>query len=55
MLRHICQAVKRKISPHAQKFLKLHKDAYKKALDAKSSDLPSRAVVTLLENIDQEL
>ena len=50
-LNHICQAARRKITPRTEEFLKLHKDAYKKALDAESTDVPTRAVVQAMDKV----
>ena len=44
-LKYINGAAKRKITPRTHEFLKLHKDAYKAALDGETLEKASRAVV----------
>ena len=48
-LRYINEAAKRKITPRTQEFLKLHKDAYKAALEA--PDKASQAVVQAMDQV----
>ena len=50
-LRYINGAAKRKITPRTQAFLKLHKDAYKAALDGGSPVKTSRAVVQAMDKV----
>ncbi|KAL9133070.1 MAG: hypothetical protein Q9175_005747 [Cornicularia normoerica] len=50
-LRYIDGAAKRKITPRTQEFLKLHKDAYKVALDDEAPDKASRAVVQAMDKV----
>ena len=50
-LRYINGAAKRKITPRTQEFLKLHKDAYKAALDAEAPEKASRAVVHAMDQV----
>ncbi|KAF6225543.1 hypothetical protein HO133_009543 [Letharia lupina] len=50
-LRYIDGAAKRKITPRTQEFLKLHKDAYKVALDGEVPDKASRAVVQAMDKV----
>ena len=47
-LRYINEAAKRKITPRTQEFLKLHKDAYKAALEA-----PNKASQAVVQAMDQ--
>ena len=44
-------AAKRKITPRTQEFLKLHKEAYKVALDGEALDKASRAVVQAMDKV----
>ena len=48
-LRYVNEASKRKITPRTQEFLKLHKDAYKVALEA--PDKVSQAVVQVMDQV----
>ena len=50
-LRYVNGAAKRKFTPRTQEFLRLHKDAYKVALDNESPDKASRAVVQALDQV----
>jgi hypothetical protein len=50
-LRYIDGAARRKITPRTQEFLKLHKDAYKAALDGGAPEKASRAVVQALDQV----
>ena len=50
-LRYIDGAAKRKITPRTEEFLRLHKNAYKVALKAETSNENSRAVVQALDKI----
>ncbi|KAI9772749.1 MAG: hypothetical protein M1840_000344 [Geoglossum simile] len=50
-LRYINGAAKRKITPRTQEFLKLHKDAYKAALDGEAPEKASRAVVQAMDKV----
>ena len=50
-LRYINGAAKRKITPRTQEFLKLHKDAYKAALDGRTPEKASRAVVQAMDQV----
>ena len=50
-LGYINEAAKQKITPRTQEFLKLHKDAYKAALEAHASEEASRAVVQAMDQI----
>lgn len=50
-LRYINTASKRKITPRTREFLRLHKDAYKVALDGSSPEEASRAVVQALDQV----
>lgn len=50
-LRYINEAAKRKITPRTQEFLKLHKDAYKVALDGSASEKASCAVVQAMDQV----
>lgn len=50
-LRYINGAVKRKITPRTQEFLKLHKDAYKAALNGVTPEKASRAVVQAMDQV----
>lgn len=50
-LRCIIEAAKKKITPRTQEFLKLHKDAYKAALEAHTSEEASRAVVQAMDQV----
>jgi hypothetical protein len=50
-LRYINRAAKRKITPRTQEFLKLHKDAYKAALDSEAPEKASRAVVQAMDQV----
>lgn len=50
-LRYIDGAAKQKITPRTQEFLKLHKDAYKVALDGEAPDKASRAVVQAMDKV----
>ncbi|KAL2048000.1 hypothetical protein ABVK25_011096 [Lepraria finkii] len=50
-LRYINGAAKRKITPRTQEFLKLHKDAYKAALDGGVPEKASRAVVQAMDQV----
>ena len=50
-LRYINGAAKRKITPRTQEFLRLHKDAYKAALDAGAPEKASRAVVQAMDQV----
>jgi len=50
-LSYINGAAKRKITPRTQEFLKLHKDAYKAALDGGSPVIASRAVVQMMDRV----
>ena len=44
-------AAKRKITPRTQELLKLHKDAYKVALDGGAPEEASRAVVQAMDQV----
>lgn len=48
-LRYIIGAAKRKITPRTQEFLKLHKDAYKTALDGGAPEKASCAFVQAMD------
>lgn len=50
-LRYVSGAAKRKITPRTNEFLKLHKDAYKAALEAGSPEKASRAVVQAMDQV----
>ena len=50
-LRYVNEAAKRKITPRTQEFLKLHKDAYKAALDGGAPEKASRAVVQAMDEV----
>ncbi|KAI9787510.1 MAG: hypothetical protein M1839_000040 [Geoglossum umbratile] len=50
-LRYINGAAKRKITPRTQEFLKLHKDAYKAALNGGAPEKASRAVVQAMDRV----
>ena len=50
-LRYIDEAAKRKITPRTQVFLKLHKDAYKVALEAQAPKEASQAVVQVMDEV----
>lgn len=50
-LGYINGAAKRKITPRTQEFLKLHKDAYKAALDGGAPEKASRAVVQAMDQV----
>ena len=50
-LRYINGVAKRKITPRTQEFLKLHKDAYKAALDGGTPERASRAVVQAMDQV----
>ncbi|MCJ1306219.1 hypothetical protein MMC08_009037 [Hypocenomyce scalaris] len=50
-LRYINEAAKRKITPRTQEFLKLHKDAYKAALEGRAPEKASRAVVQAMDQV----
>ena len=50
-LKYINGAAKRKITPRTQEFLKLHKDAYKAALDGVAPEKASRAVVQAMDQV----
>lgn len=50
-LRYINGAAKRKITPRTKEFLKLHKDAYKVALDGRAPEKASRAVVQAMDQV----
>jgi hypothetical protein len=50
-LRYINKAAKRKITPRTQEFLKLHKDAYKTALDGEAPEKASLAVVQAMDEV----
>jgi len=50
-LRYINGAAKRKITPRTQEFLKLHKDAYKAALDGGAPEKASCAVVQAMDQV----
>ena len=50
-LRQINEAAKRKITPRTQVFLKLHKDAYKAALEAQALEEASQAVVQSMDQV----
>ncbi|KAL8721791.1 MAG: hypothetical protein Q9225_001591 [Loekoesia sp. 1 TL-2023] len=50
-LRYINGAAKRKITPRTEEFLKMHKEAYKAALDGQSPERASCAVVQALDKI----
>ena len=50
-LRYINGAAKRDITPRTQEFLRLHKDAYKAALDAGAPEKASRAVVQAMDQV----
>ncbi|KAK3169991.1 hypothetical protein OEA41_009376 [Lepraria neglecta] len=50
-LRYVHEAAKRKITPRTQEFLKLHKDAYKAALDDGAPEKASRAVVQAMDEV----
>ena len=50
-LRYISGEAKRKITPRTREFLKLHRDAYKAALDSKAPEKASRAVVQALDQV----
>ena len=50
-LRYVNATVKRKITPRTQEFLKLHKDAYKAALDGPAPERASCAVVQALDRV----
>lgn len=50
-LRYVHEAAKRKITPRTEEFLKLHKDAYKTALNYEDSDQASRMVVQAMDRI----
>ena len=50
-LRYIDGAAKRKITPRTKEFLRLHKDAYKVALEDEAPDEASRAIVQALDKV----
>ena len=50
-LRFVDGAAKRKITPRTQEFLKLHKEAYKVALDGEALDKASHAVVQAMDRV----
>ena len=50
-LRYIREATKRKITPRTEEFLKLHKDAYKAALNHEVPDQASRIVVQAMDRV----
>lgn len=50
-LRYIDKAARRKITPRTQEFLRIHKDAYKVALDDETPDEAARAVVQALDKV----
>ena len=50
-LRYIDGATRRNITPRTQEFLKMHKDAYKVALDGDAQDKAARAVVQALDQV----
>ena len=50
-LKYINRAAKRKVTPRTQEFLKLHKQAYKIALDRESPDKASCSVVQALDQL----
>ena len=50
-LRYVNEAAKRKITPRILEVLRLHKDAYKAALEAQAPEEASRAVVQAMDQV----
>lgn len=50
-LRYVNEAAKRKVTPRTQEFLKLHKDAYKVALEGQAPAEAARAVVQAMDQV----